>query len=93
VKEACERSIILAAAGVAKLREPDVTRVMEDYFYAHGSTSELVDYIVQHRPDLASEANACQLELVPVTKARPGPSSMQCEPFSSIQVKGAGHER
>lgn len=62
--EACERSIVLAADGVEKLRQSDVMRVMEDYFYTNGGTAELVDYISSHRPDLADEANACQLELV-----------------------------
>lgn len=63
--EACERSIILAADGVAKLRLPDVDRVMCDFFSTYGSTQELVDYISTHRPDLAAEARACQLELIP----------------------------
>lgn len=66
--EACERSIILAANGIAKLRISDVSRVMEDFFFAHGSTKELVEYISEHRPDLRIEAEACQLELVPVNK-------------------------
>lgn len=65
VKESCERSIVLAADDVSKLRQPDVMRVFEDYFFAHGSTQELVDYISEHRPDLAAEAKDCQLELVP----------------------------
>lgn len=65
VKESCERSIILAADGVDKLRLPDVMRVMEDYFYAHGSTVELLEYIAEHRPDLRQEAENCRLELVP----------------------------
>ncbi|MDA1277440.1 MAG: hypothetical protein O2960_25855 [Verrucomicrobia bacterium] len=65
IKVACERSIILAADGVEKLRVTDVMRVMEDFFYGAGSTAEMVDYIVANRPDLADEAKACQIELVP----------------------------
>lgn len=64
IKESCERSIILAADDVSKLRQSDVMRVMEDYFFTYGSTSELVDYITQNRPDLAVEANAYAIELV-----------------------------
>ena len=64
--EACERSIILAADNVSKLRKPDVMRVMEDFFFGRGSTQEMVDYISESRPDLAQEAKECQLELIPV---------------------------
>lgn len=63
--ETCERSIILAADNVSKLRAPDVLRVMEDFFFAHGSTQEMVDYISENRPDLVDEAKACQIEIVP----------------------------
>jgi len=65
LSQRCERSIVLAADHVGKLRKPDVMRVMEDFFFTYGSTGELVDYITEHRPDLAAEAQACQLELVP----------------------------
>ena len=68
IKESCERSIVLAADGVEKLRVTDVMRVVEDFFYAHGSTSEIVDYISINRPDLSEEAKACQLEIVEVQK-------------------------
>ena len=63
--EACERSIVLAADGVAKLRQPDVMRVIEDYYTPRG-TFEIVDYILERRPDLRDEAIACQLELIPL---------------------------
>jgi len=63
-KEQCERSIVLAADHIGKLRQVDVMRVIEDYFFGHGSTQTLVDYISKNRPDLAEEAKACQLELV-----------------------------
>lgn len=74
--EACERSIVLAADSVEKLRSQDVARVMDDYFFAHGSTSDLVDYISEHRPDLRDEAMACRLDLAPNNQAQaqpPGP--------------------
>lgn len=74
IKEACERSIALAADGVAKLRVTDVMRVMEDFFYGAGNfygaenIAEMVAYISANRPDLAAEANACQLELTNQTQ-------------------------
>lgn len=61
--EACERSIILAADGVKRLRKPDVMRVMSDFFFGHGSVVEMVEYITENRPDLADEVKACRLEL------------------------------
>lgn len=66
VTERCERSIVLSADHVAKLRKCDVWRVMGDYFHQHGSTAELVDYISVKRPDLADAAKAEALELVAV---------------------------
>ena len=63
--EQCERSIVLAADHVGKLRASDVMRVMEDYFFTYGSTGTIVEYISENRPDLKDEAEACRLELVP----------------------------
>lgn len=65
ISQSCDRSIILAADDISKLRAPDVQRVIEDFFFGYGSSQEIVDYISEHRPDLAAEAKACQLELVP----------------------------
>ena len=64
IKEACERSIVLAADSVEKLRVSDVMRVIEDFFFTYGTSAEIVEYISAARPDLASESRQCQLELV-----------------------------
>lgn len=61
--EACERSIVLAADNVSKLREPDVMRVMEDFFFSTGCVSEIVEYICENRPDLENEAKQCAKEI------------------------------
>lgn len=68
-KAACERSIILAANGIKRLRKPDVMRVMADFFQGHGSVVEMVDYITVNRPDLAAEVEACRLELAQENEA------------------------
>ena len=63
IKEACERSIVLAADGVEKLRVMDVMRVMEDFSCGGGDVNEMVDYISTNRSDLSAEAKACQMEI------------------------------
>lgn len=62
-KDRCERSIILAADSVEKLRVMDVMRVIDDFFSGYNNTAEIVEYISSNRPDLAEEAMACQLEV------------------------------
>ena len=59
----CERSILLAADHISKLRDVDVMRVVEDYLRATGKTDGIVAFIAEHRPELASEAKQCAIEL------------------------------
>lgn len=59
----CERHVVLAADSITKLRSIDVYRVVESYLSNEGSTQGIVEYISQHRPDLAAEAKACEMEL------------------------------
>lgn len=63
IQTLCERSIILAASSVAKLRKDDVWRVMADFQHGHGDVSQLVGYIIENRPDLKLEAETCEAEL------------------------------
>jgi len=64
MKEIFERTIVLAADNVGKLREPDVMRVMQEYFLEHKRIDDFADYIISNRPDLVSETKACQSELL-----------------------------
>lgn len=59
----CERSIVLAADHVGRLRECDVMRVCEDYFFTYGTCALLVQYISENRPDLRNMAESCEAEI------------------------------
>lgn len=59
----CERSIVLAADHVGRLRECDVMRVCEDYFFTYGKCNLLVQYISNSRPDLRNMVESCAAEL------------------------------
>lgn len=62
-QEACQRSIVLAADDVTKLRKQDVLRVCQDFWFAHGDLSELVAFVSENRPDLTEEIEACEREI------------------------------
>lgn len=59
------KSILLSADSAAKLRKPDVYRVIEDYHHANGTACDLVEYLIEQRPDLGEEILMCKMEIEP----------------------------